>query len=242
MSSINTSKIIKKREENEPESKKLDNRTKFSFTITYILLITVISITFIEALRTKKPFERHILNLETCIALISAYFYSIFVDKIVTSEEQMKPANWEEISQNRYLDRAITSPLLLLTLCIFFTSKDNKPIKLANILILILLTYIVLYIGYIGEIGTMNKYVSLVMGLLGASVLFYFMYVKYIIPYNNRSNKLLFTSFMAISSLYGIAYLFDDEYKNMANNYLDMFSKVFIGIGFWMKFSNMIEL
>jgi len=242
MSAINTSKIIKKAEENQPEFKKLDNRIKFSFTITYILLITVISITFIEALRTKTPYERHILNLETCIALISAYFYSVFVDKIVTSEEQMKPTDWEEISQNRYLDWLITSPLLLLTLCIFFTSKDKKPVKLASILILVLLTYIILYIGYSGEIGTMNKYVSFVLGIFGAIILFYVMYIKYILPYNIRTNNILFASFVMISSLYGVAYLFNDEYKNMANNYLDMFSKVFIGLGFWMRFSNMVAL
>ena len=37
----------------------------FSFTLTYILLITTGTITLIEALRTKIPLVRHIFNLET---------------------------------------------------------------------------------------------------------------------------------------------------------------------------------
>ena len=88
----------------------------------------------------------------------------------------------------------------------------------------------------------MNKYVSFVLGIFGAIILFYVMYTKYILPYNKRTNNILFASFVMISSLYGVAYLFNDEYKNMANNYLDMFSKVFIGLGFWMRFSNMVAL
>ena len=64
MSAIeNTSTIIKKDEPNEPEYKKLNNRVKYSFTITYILLISVATVTAIESLRTKVLYERHILNL-----------------------------------------------------------------------------------------------------------------------------------------------------------------------------------
>ena len=87
-STVNVSAIIKKDKPNETEYKKLDNNIKFSFTVSYILLLTTATITFIEALRTQTPYIRHILNLETAISVVAGYFYSIFVDKIAKSEEK----------------------------------------------------------------------------------------------------------------------------------------------------------
>ena len=61
---MSASTIIKKDKPNEPEYKKLDNQVKFSFMITYTLLLTTATITFIEAMRTTNPNVRHVLNLE----------------------------------------------------------------------------------------------------------------------------------------------------------------------------------
>jgi bacteriorhodopsin len=82
----------------------------FSFYLTYILLLTTATITFIEALRTKTPMVQHIMNLETCISLIGGYFYSVFQEKI----KKMKEMKWKEITTLRYLDWAITTPIMLL--------------------------------------------------------------------------------------------------------------------------------
>ena len=56
----------------------------FSFMITYIILLTTATITFIEAIRTSSPQIRHIFNLETAISVVEGYFYSVFVTKINT--------------------------------------------------------------------------------------------------------------------------------------------------------------
>ena len=88
----------------------------FSFTLTYILLITTGTITLIEALRTKIPLVRHIFNLETVISIIAAYFYSKFVDNIKESFAERKPIDWQDIIKTRYLDWAITTPLMLMVL------------------------------------------------------------------------------------------------------------------------------
>ena len=50
-----------------------------SFYITYVFLMTTATITFIEAIRTKDIKIRNILNLETCISVVAAVFYSKFV-------------------------------------------------------------------------------------------------------------------------------------------------------------------
>ena len=50
-----------------------------TFYTTYVFLITTGTITFIESLRTKEEKVRNILNLETCISVIAAFFYGKFV-------------------------------------------------------------------------------------------------------------------------------------------------------------------
>ena len=64
-----------------------DKLVKSSFSITYAFLVTTGTITFIEALRTKNETMRHILNLETCISIVAAYFYGKFMEDIETSVE-----------------------------------------------------------------------------------------------------------------------------------------------------------
>ena len=53
-----------------------------TFYITYVFLITTGTITFIEAMRTKDIKIRNILNLETCISVVAAFFYSKFVENV----------------------------------------------------------------------------------------------------------------------------------------------------------------
>ena len=86
---------------------------KFSFTITYILLLTTATITIIEALRTTNPLVRHILNIETCISVVAGYFYSIFVAQIDKYSFEKKEIDWSEIKKTRYIDWVITTPMML---------------------------------------------------------------------------------------------------------------------------------
>ena len=56
-----------------------DYHVKLTFYITYVFLMTTATITFIEAIRTNDSKVRHILNVETCISVVAAFFYSKFV-------------------------------------------------------------------------------------------------------------------------------------------------------------------
>ena len=85
----------------------------FSFYLTYVLLLTTATITFIEALRTPIPRVQHIMNLETCISLVAGYFYSMFNEKL---KKEKKNIQWKEFTQLRYIDWAITTPMMLLVL------------------------------------------------------------------------------------------------------------------------------
>jgi len=239
---MNASEIIKKTEPNEPEYKKLDNHVKFSFMITYILLLTTATITFVEAMRTNNPNVRHVLNLETCISLVAGYFYSVFVDKIAKSEENMTNMDWSETSQIRYVDWSITTPFMLLALCLVLSTNIKKPICLYTMVGVVLLDYAMLYAGYLGEMKTISTFTAEFAGFGAFFAMFYLIYSKYVKPGANSANRVLFGIYFLIWSMYGVAYLFNEEYKNITMNVLDLFAKCFMGIGLWAYYTRILSV
>ena len=237
---MSASAIIKKDQPNEPEYKKLDNQVKFSFMITYTLLLTTATITFIEAMRTNNPNVRHILNLETCISLVAGYFYSLFIEKIAKSEQQMSNMDWSELSQIRYIDWSITTPFMLIALCLVLSTNIKKTVSLATIASVVLLDYAMLYFGYLGEMKTISTFMAEVLGFGAFFAMFYIIYNKYVKPTTNTANRVLFGIYFAIWSMYGVAYLFNEEYKNIMMNILDLSAKCFMGIGLWVYYTKII--
>jgi hypothetical protein len=215
---------------------------KFSFTITYILLLTTATITFIEAIRTKNPVVRHVLNLETCISIVAGYFYSIFTSKIDTYEKTNSKINWNELVETRYIDWSITTPLMLLVLCVVLSSEIKVIVHLPILLVIILLNYAMLYAGYLGETEAIPRNVANLVGFFPFITMFGIIYWKYVIPKYNWANRTLFYSYFFIWSLYGIVYLFEDETKNIMMNILDLFAKCLIGLGLWVYYVHIIEL
>ena len=237
---MSASTIIKKEQPNESEYKKLDNQVKFSFMITYTLLLTTATITFIEAMRTNNSNVRHILNLETCISLIAGYFYSLFIEKIAKSEQQMVNMDWSELSQIRYIDWSITTPFMLVALCLVLSTNIKKTMSLATIASVVLLDYAMLYFGYLGEMNTISTFMAEVLGFGAFFAIFYIIYNKYVKPTTNTANRVLFGIYFAIWSMYGVAYLFNEEYKNIMMNILDLSAKCFMGIGLWFYYTKII--
>jgi len=73
-----------------------------------------------------KPFRikiRNILNLETCISVVAAYFYEKFVHKV-----DKENIDYKNINMTRYIDWFITTPLMILVLCLAFLYNLNKSL------------------------------------------------------------------------------------------------------------------
>jgi bacteriorhodopsin len=213
----------------------------FSFTLTYILLITTGTITLIEALRTKIPLVRHIFNLETVISIIAGYFYSKFVDKIKDSFAEGKPIDWQEIVKTRYLDWAITTPLMLMVLINVIAHHNKKSPSIRVYFLIILLNYTMLYLGYRGEF-VKNNMLLYIGSFLAFFVMFGIIFFLYVKPKFNTFNYALFFFYFIVWSLYGIVYKMDLKTKNITYNYLDLISKCFVGIGLWVYFTNMFKV
>ncbi len=214
-------------------------RVQFSFYITYVLLLTTATVTFIEAMRTNVPNVRHILNLETCISVIAGYFYYIFVAKINAEGSNV---NWNEISQIRYVDWSITTPLMLLALCLVLANNTKESVHLGHIVAVILLNYFMLLVGYLGETKTLSRLEAELLGFGAFFAMFYMIYSRYVRTSTGIDNTALFSMYFAIWSLYGGAYLLDESTKNIFYNVLDMFSKSLIGLGLWVYYTKIVKL
>jgi bacteriorhodopsin len=221
---------------------KEDNTVKVSFYITYSFLLTTATITFIEAMRNKDPKIRHILNLETCISVVASFFYTQFIDKIKNTNEKNKSLNYKEINFTRYTDWMITTPIMLLVLCLVFVYNLNTQLSGLVFLIILILNFMMLGSGYAGELNVISKREGLLWGFVFFFMLYGFIYYKFLHKNYNRDNQMIFWAFVIFWTIYGLIYESDDKTKNIGYNILDLFSKCFVGIFFWAYLSKVIKV
>ena len=218
-----------------------------SFYFTYVFLLTTGVITFIEALRTPIPVVRHIMNVETCISVIACYFYGLFVVEIKNSQVEQreksaenndKPTDVipiEKINNMRYTDWFITTPFMLLALCMVLGYENKKLIKIYPLLLTLAFNFAMLLFGYLGEIRVLTKNLASIIGF----VFFFLTYGTIWKIFMNGSkitsqSKYIFWVFLGVWSLYGVFYHTKETTKMFGYNILDLISKAFIGIFFWL--------
>lgn len=210
---------------------------KNTFYITYVFLITTGTITFIESLRTKEEKVRNILNLETCISVIAAFFYGKFVQELDTT------IDYKKINETRYVDWAITTPIMLLVLVLAFLFNNKEgAFSFSKYLVILVLNYAMLGFGYVGELGLMDRTTSNGLGFVAFAGMYYYIYQNYIKGRSNNDNLLLYSLFVFLWALYGVFYFFESVTRNVGYNVLDLFSKCFVGIFFWAYYTKVFKL
>jgi hypothetical protein len=118
----------------------------------------------------------------------------------------------------------------------------GKTVSLGVIGIIVLLNYTMLYIGYLGENKTLDRYIGTILGFIPFVMMFSIIYYQYVKPGKSFSNNILFSMYTGVWALYGVVYLFNEEYKNIAMNILDCTAKCLIGLGLWAYYSKIITL
>jgi bacteriorhodopsin len=212
-----------------------------TFYITYVFLLTTGTITFIEAMRTKDVKIRNILNLETCISVIAAFFYGKFVKEIEDTKD--KEIDYEKITRNRYTDWAITTPIMLLVLLLAFLYNSNGgPLKFSTYLKVLGLNFGMLGMGYSGMIGLINKTMANVIGFAFFASMYGYIYKTFLSKKYNFNSMLLFYCFLILWAMYGVFYQMEPIKQNVGYNILDLFSKCFVGIWFVCYFTKMFKL
>ena len=176
---------------------------KSSFYFTYVMLFTTGTITLIEALRTKTPYVRHVMNLETCISIVAAFFYGIFVKKIEAWSERDAKFDYEELTRIRYNDWMITTPIMLLVLSIVLANENKKEAHLWLYLVVAMLDIAMLVLGYMGEVHTMNKGVSAVASFACFVAIFALVFMQFMGRGSPKVAWVTFAVFVVVWSMYG---------------------------------------
>jgi bacteriorhodopsin len=224
-----------------------------SFYITYIFLITTTVITFIEALRSPIPQVRHILNLETCISVIASYFYGLFIVKINKSQDEKNEKNEkdkkdkkennnsvdtifiEKINNMRYSDWVITTPFMLLALSMVLGYENKIPVRFKPFLLVIFFNFLMLGFGYSGEIGLLNRGLANFIGFIFFFLTFGTIWKLFMTcSKTTYQSKVIFWLYLGLWSLYGVFYHANEATKMLGYNMLDLLSKAFVGIFFWL--------
>jgi len=213
---------------------------QFSFMVSYILLLTTGTICFIEALRTNSPMIRHIFNLETCISIVAGYFYYLFLEKLKEYERKQQRIDWKEMTQLRYLDWGITTPMMLIVLCAALAYNIKKVVPISIISSVIVLNYIMLYLGYLGETQVLDRCIAAGTSFIAFFIMYAIIFYYYIQPKYNLPNYVFYSLYFVVWTIYGIVYFLEEETKNIAMNGLDVISKCLIGIGLWFYYTKII--
>ena len=214
--------------------------TKYLFYITLVISIIVQIITGIievGAYFVKVPtiysIIRQLLLIELFVQVLEGSFY------VWLAYNFTKMLN---VTPKRYIDWAITTPSMLITLIVyliylnkrvendtndmnFFTIlKDNSNIVIP----VVLLNWLMLLFGYLGEMKIIPVLLGVFLGFIPFLIYYYLIYVNYVTE--NTNGYLLFWYFFFFWSLYGVVAVLPYYVKNACYNILDLFAKNFFGI------------
>lgn len=213
--------------------------------ISYVFLSLFISVIIqiltgsieIYSLFIKIPIKffliKQLLLLEVIVQFIEACFYLYWLFNF---------QNIINITPKRYIDWALSTPIMLITLVfylIFLNHKENnishkleffdlfnknfKPISQ-----ILILNWLMLLFGYLGETNLIPLLLGVAIGFIPFLIYYYIIYTKYAVL-SNDGFKIYFY-FLFFWSLYGIIAMLPYNYKNTFYNILDLFSKNFFGL------------
>ena len=178
----------------------------------------------------KDEILRDLLKVEVMVQIVEFIFYVWLIYYFSKVSRNITPV--------RYLDWAITTPLMLITLSAFLkqngTSMMRLPDFLSNyrgsIITIVLLNAAMLLFGLAGELGFMNVYLSTALGFIPFA--FNFKYIKetFLPSDEDKFKNALFYWFVFFWALYGVFALMSYTIKNTGYNILDIFAKNFFGL------------
>jgi len=99
-----------------------------------------------------------------------------------------------------------------------------------------------LFIGYLGETKVLDHTTAMITGFIPFIMMFGIIFTKFVQPKYVKSNYIFFTVFVTIWALYGLVYMFNEEYKNITMNMLDCIAKCFVGLGLWAYYTKIITI
>lgn len=199
-----------------------------SLKVQWITLITNIFSLF-QPLALKDYVLKEILGLETLVQAIELVFYSWYKNHI---HEKVV-----DVTHFRYYDWALTTPMMLFSTMGFYQylQPSEQPMSLfsffkgnsTSILFILFMNFLMLLFGYLQEMGILSIVNSTLFGFAALFTSFYTMYEEFV---KDAPKQFIFFFVFFVWSLYGIAAMLDNHWKNTSYNILDIFAKNFYGV------------
>ena len=186
------------------------------------------------------------MNIETCISIVAAYFYSEFL-KLTSQRASFSASDFAQIMRTRYTDWLITTPLMLLGLSLVLAHHHGAGhrVTLLYMFVVFFFNYAMLLGGFYAERHRASDKRAF-NALTGGSFLAFFALFATVYAYlvhgsGATANYATFFLFASLWLAYGGAHMLrDDILKNTIYNVLDLLSKCVVGILFWVYFTKII--
>jgi bacteriorhodopsin len=178
---------------------------------------------------SKDELLKDLLKVELVVQVVEIMFYIFLIFYFKKTARNITPF--------RYIDWAITTPLMLITLSAFLNYDDTKPTRLKDflsehtetILKIVFLNASMLLFGLAGELGFLNPYTSTALGFIPFALNFKLIKDKFLHS-DDVTKNLLFYWFVIVWGSYGGFAVTSYTVKYTGYNILDIFSKNFFGI------------
>lgn len=214
--------------------------SKYLFYITLVISIAVQIITGIievGAFFVKVPSSYLLIRQLLTIELVVQFFEGLFY--LWLAYNFAKVVN---VTPKRYIDWAITTPSMLITLMLYLIYLDKKSknemdgLELFSLLKknvsvfipVVLLNWLMLLFGYLGEMRIIPVFLGVFLGFIPFLIYYYMIYTKYVT--SNTTGYMMFWYFFFFWALYGVVAVLPYYVKNACYNILDLFAKNFFGI------------
>jgi bacteriorhodopsin len=178
----------------------------------------------------KDEILKDLLRLEVFVQMIEFAFYVWLIYYFSKVSRNITPV--------RYLDWAITTPLMLITLAAFLKHDGTTPTRLTEFLSnhvepivkIVLLNASMLLFGLIGELGYLNRYTSTALGFIPFAMNFKYIKDTFLPSDEDKYKNAVFYWFVFFWGLYGVFAVMSYTVKNTGYNILDLFAKNFFGL------------
>lgn len=209
----------------------LENTAIGSLVIQFITGLIELTGLF-EPVKSKDEIVKEILGVELIVQFVEFIFYAYLVYKIFYGVVQ------NSITSHRYIDWAITTPIMLINFIIFFKYLKEKNRKIdyitslkeekQNVIEIVIANALMLLFGYLAETGVMNTPLAVSIGFLPFAFIFKQLYSNYVTKEN--ISLIIFYVIFLIWGLYGVAAVLPFVLKNSFYNILDLFAKNAYGL------------
>jgi hypothetical protein len=178
----------------------------------------------------KDELLKDLLRVELVVQAIEFIFYVWLIYYFSKVSQNITPV--------RYLDWAITTPLMLITLCGFLNHDGTEPTRFVDFLsnhkgsliTIVFLNAAMLLFGLIGEFGYLNVYTSTALGFIPFFLNFKYIKDTFLPSDKDKFKNAIFYWFVFFWALYGVFALMSYTIKNTGYNILDIFAKNFFGL------------